>query len=979
MTEKDLPHTLETAHAPVLGNASQQSTIAAAKSASAEAMPVLDLRSYQLMDRLGGGGMGDVYRAADPALGRDLAAKVMKADFQGDPSAQSRFLREARITGSLQHPGIVPIYNLGRLADGRLHYTMRLVRGRTLADILREEAGQPERLPDLLTIFEKVCQAVAYAHSKRVIHRDLKPANVMVGRFGEVQVMDWGLAKLLTGEDEPEAAEEAAEQGGTRIHTEAGETPLEQTRMGREMGTPPYMPPEQALGEWDTVDERADVFALGAMLCETLTGKPPYSGSEIKEALRKAKRGDLTEASARLEGCGADAMLIGLCRECLAPAREHRPRDGEQVAQRVAAYQAQVQQRLRRAELERAAAVVKEAEERKRRYWMLVAIIFLLAGAAVSTWQAVRATNAETLAQQNEVQALTAVNAEQQAKNLAENRLEQIERANRVLTAIFHDLDPRAEEKGGPSLRIQLGRHLERAAAQLEEAAVADPVAIARLQAALGESLNYLGRFTLALELLAKADRTLEAQLGADHPDTLACKNNLGEAYRYAGRIDQAIQLFEQNLKQREARLGPDHLETLRSRHSLAKAYLEDQRIIESIRLHEQNLKLREAKLGPEHLDTLSSGHNLANAYREADRTAEAIRMYEQILKQREAKLGPDHRDTQHSRNNLANAYLDAGRTAEAIQIYERTLKESEAKLGPDHRDTFISRSNLGTAYLRVGRFAEAICLLEPTLKQIEDHLGPEHPLALDTRTVLANAYQSVGRSSQAIGLYELILKQREAKLGPDHSQTLLSMANLGVAYRDAGRLKEAVPLLETALERGRQRSGNLPRLLTWLPGALVETYERSRQWAKAEPIYRDVLEQVRRKFGPDDLRTASTLVLLAANLLRQKKFEDAESVLRRSLAIREAKQPDEWTTFNTRSVLGESLLGQKKFTQAEPLLVQGYQGVTQRQDKIPPAYRQLRLSEAMERLVRLYEATNQKEKADPLRKKLEETKAAKK
>lgn len=161
----------------------------------------LDPRRYELCEMLGHGGMGEVYRCGDPALGRDLAIKIMKADLCGHADIERRFLREARITASLQHPGIVPIHNLGRLADGRLHYTMRMLReGRTFADILKEQAGKPERVPSLLAIFEKVCAAAAYAHSKRVIHRDLKPPNIMVGKFGEVQVLDWGLAKLLTAE-----------------------------------------------------------------------------------------------------------------------------------------------------------------------------------------------------------------------------------------------------------------------------------------------------------------------------------------------------------------------------------------------------------------------------------------------------------------------------------------------------------------------------------------------------------------------------------------------------------------------------------------------------------------------------------------------------------------------------------------------------------------------------------------------------------
>jgi hypothetical protein len=324
-----------------------------------------------------------------------LAIKVMKADCRDHPQVERRFLREARVTGSLQHPGIVAVHNLGRLVDGRLHYTMRLVRGRTFADILKEEAGKPERLPSLLAIFEKVCEAVAYAHSKHVIHRDLKPANVMVGKFGEVQVMDWGLAKLLTPEGKLADEEPRPETGGTLIHTEAADTPSDLTRAGTGIGTPAYMPPEQAQGDWELVDERADVFALGAMLCVILTGQPPYSGKDGNDLLRRARRGDLADALARLEKCGADAVLTELCRECLSVERQQRPRDAGMVALRVADYQAEVEARLRQAELERTEAEVKSREERKRRRLTLslsaAVLLVFIAGTLFSTLFAIDA------------------------------------------------------------------------------------------------------------------------------------------------------------------------------------------------------------------------------------------------------------------------------------------------------------------------------------------------------------------------------------------------------------------------------------------------------------------------------------------------------------------------------------------------------------------------------------------------------------
>jgi eukaryotic-like serine/threonine-protein kinase len=268
----------------------------------------------RLFERLGVGGMGEVYRCGDEALRRDLALKVLRGELCGDADAEERFLREARLTGSLQHPGIVPIHQLSRLADGRPCYTMKLVRGRTFADILRDESTGMERLPRLLAIVEKVCQAVAFAHSKGVIHRDLKPANVMVGEFGEVQVMDWGLAKELSCDEVTPPPNEAT----VDVETVArGEEAAGLSRAGLALGTPAYMPPEQAAGDWDIVDERADVFALGAILCVILTGQPPYEGVNRDDVLRRARRGDLSAALARLERCGAEAALLDLCRACL--------------------------------------------------------------------------------------------------------------------------------------------------------------------------------------------------------------------------------------------------------------------------------------------------------------------------------------------------------------------------------------------------------------------------------------------------------------------------------------------------------------------------------------------------------------------------------------------------------------------------------------------------------------------------------------
>jgi tRNA A-37 threonylcarbamoyl transferase component Bud32 len=278
----------------------------------------LDLRDYVLLDLVGKGGMGEVYRGRDPALARSLAVKVLRPELRGNAEAERRFQQEARINGLLQHPSIVPVYNLGRMPDGRLYFTMKLVRGRTLAEMLNvgpvcnrpaDPAGYKPAPQELLGIFEKVCQALAYAHSRKVIHRDLKPANVMVGAFGEVQVMDWGLAKVLPRQSEAPAGEST--MGVLFTTKSAGSTADEHGPTGV-VGTPAYMAPEQARGTGDNVDERADVFGLGGILCAILTGQPPYTGKGREEVIRKAATGDLGDAITRLDASGADSELIQL-------------------------------------------------------------------------------------------------------------------------------------------------------------------------------------------------------------------------------------------------------------------------------------------------------------------------------------------------------------------------------------------------------------------------------------------------------------------------------------------------------------------------------------------------------------------------------------------------------------------------------------------------------------------------------------------
>jgi serine/threonine protein kinase len=215
--------------------------------------PDLGGTKYELIDRLGQGGMGTVYRVRDRELGRDVALKAIRLP-EASPDIAARMLREARTLARLEHPGIVPVHDVGRLNDGRVFYAMKLVRGAPL------DALAPSPLADRLRIVERISEAVAFAHAHGVIHRDLKPQNVMVGPFGEVLVMDWGVAKLVT--------DARISPGDHDPGIVTGESPnvVSTTGHGVVLGTPGYIAPEQAAGDPALVDARADVYSLGAIL-----------------------------------------------------------------------------------------------------------------------------------------------------------------------------------------------------------------------------------------------------------------------------------------------------------------------------------------------------------------------------------------------------------------------------------------------------------------------------------------------------------------------------------------------------------------------------------------------------------------------------------------------------------------------------------------------------------------------------------------
>ena len=363
---------------------------------------------YELQGIIAKGGMGEVHSAWDHVLKRSVAVKLLH-DKLATEFVVKRFNHEALITGQLQHPSIPPVHDLGTTAEGKPYLVMKLIKGRTLEDLIREP-GEEEL--NVLAIFEAIAQAIGYAHSHAVIHRDLKPLNVMVGAFGEVQVMDWGLAKFRS---DSEATTPEASIVSTFYDPRTADD--SHTSAGAIMGTPSYMPPEQAIGAIDRVNERSDVFGLGGILCAMLTGQPVFVVVDAESTRQLAANGRVVAAFARLDACGAEPEVLALAKQCLAVEPSERPANGYEVAKIVAKLRRDADERAKQAEIGKA----RSDTRRRVLTWSAIAVFAVLsAGVIASLLFAKRATDAEYVTSQQLVKTQDAERATSQQLELTQ-------------------------------------------------------------------------------------------------------------------------------------------------------------------------------------------------------------------------------------------------------------------------------------------------------------------------------------------------------------------------------------------------------------------------------------------------------------------------------------------------------------------------------------------------------------------------------
>jgi serine/threonine protein kinase len=905
---------------------------------------------YTLLERLGEGGMGSVWRARQTEpVKRFVAVKLIKAGMDSK-AVLVRFEAERQALALMDHPNIARVLD-GGLQDGRPFFVMELVKGVPITDYCDQRKLTPK---ERLELFVPVCAALQHAHHKGIIHRDIKPSNVLVALYDDrpvVKVIDFGVAKA-TG-------------AALTEHT------LD-TGIGAVVGTPEYMSPEQATFNNLDIDTRSDVYALGVLLYELLAGSPPFARKELEkqgllEMLRVVREEEPPRPSTKLSTAEAlpslsanrgtePRKLTSLLRheldwivmKALEKDRSRRYETANGFAADVNRYLAG----------EPVLAHPPSAAYRLRKFvhrhrpQVLAASLVLLAllagvvGTTLGLVQANQAAEAERSARDDAVQqqvlAEKAAAQERQAKvreaqradgekkakleaeakrQEAERNLAFAKKANAILGSVFAGLDPKQIAESGRPLQDVLRQNLRQAVDELEGSAIGEPLEVAAMQDTLGRSLLGLGEAALAIEVLQKALNTRKAGLAPDHPDTLASINSLALAYQDSGQLARAVTLFEETLPKMKAQVGPDQLDTLTIMNNLAWAYRASGQFAKAVLLFEETLPKMKATLGPDHPDTLTTMNNLALAYQASGQLDRAVLLLEETLPKMKATLGPDHPLTFTAMNNLALAYKASGQLARAVPLFEETLEKRKTKLGPDHPDTLESMHNLAWAYKASGQLARAVLLLDETLEKCRAKLSPDHPLTLTCMNNLAMAYQASGQLARAVLLFEQTLEKLKAKLGPDHPNTISCMGNLGKAYADARQGDKAAATL-TAFVDGR-----------------------------------------RKRAPKDSLQFAGLLAQVALELLGCGQYAAAESLLRECLAIRAKTQPDAWTTFNTQSLLGGALLGLKKYQEAEPLLLQGYEGMKARQAKIP-SQGHTRIPQALNRLIELYTMTDRPDEA---------------
>ena len=910
---------------------------------------------YKLLRQIGEGGMGVVYHAQQlQPIRRDVALKIIKP---GMDSKQviARFETERQALALMDHPNIAHVFDAGATTSGRSYFVMELVDGTPITHYCNSKRLS---VRERIELFISVCDAIQHAHQKGIIHRDIKPSNVLVAeREGrpEAKVIDFGLAKALGGHQLTDATV--------------------MTNLGTVVGTVEYMSPEQAQLTRQELDTRSDVYSLGAVLYELLTGTTPLDSAHTAAAgyfetlqrlvneepdhpSARVRRSSLADVAAqrRCEAARFPKLLHGeldwIVMKALEKSRPRRYQTVNGLARDLERY-------LASEPLEAGPASTVYRVRKfvgRHRLGLAMAVAFtalLLAGTVVSAWMAIRARRAE--------QAATAV-----SDFLRED----------LLSQASANTQARSDGKPDPDLKVRTA--LDRAAARIGGKFENEPSIEASIRQTIGSTYQQLGLYPEAQRQVERALESRRRVLGENHPDTLDSMNSLGSLNGAQGKYADAARLLTEVVEARRRVLGSEHNATIGSMHELAEVYRLSGKYDQAELLATQVLEARRRLQGDEHEETLAAMDALASAFERQGKYDKAQPLFSKVLEVRRRVLGAEHPDTLISMNNLSSVHRSLGQYEQAERLQVEATQIQRRVLGEEHPTTLAFMSNLGTLFQIRGKYDEAESLLARVLEVRRRVLGEEHPSTLLSMNSLGSLFQSRGKYELAVPLMSKALDIHRRTMGEENPRTLSIMNPLGMLYLEMGRYDQAEPLLTKALEiRRRVLGGEHADTLASLSnvGAL---YRKRGKYEQAERLLTEAVQGRRRVLGEEHPNTLSSMSILARLYHDQGKYAEAETVSHQILTGYKKADPQSWRRYESETILGTSLAAQEKYSDAESLLLSGYDGMMQQHATISAGNRSS-LEEAMQWIVELYQDWGKPEKAAEWRQRLAKRRAAEK